>query len=390
VDLTREIIYRNFVLNDASIFTDLAAEQPISGCVVDSVDFSDADVVQFIEKRSQMDGMDAGDAWLGARRIRMSGTLYGTTRADLFDRLWSLRAAMSPVLAQREEPGDRGYRPLYFTVPTNDADYVADSGLIDLRVLALPRSFDASIMRDLEGGSDLDSLAIPWQATFICKDPSIMGATPIDATFTTSVLVTGATGQNTGDTITKATHGLTLNTRVTLIGVTGGTGLTANQTYYVVDPQTNTFQVSLTSSGAAVAITADYSAITYIKMSSTSGTFNNRGNYICPVNALWAVGPYKGSIYVTVGDATFHIYVPVSSNHRLIRFKGEDKLLTVEEVAADLTTTVVAETPQYGWITFDNSTTWPYVSGGSSAYGCSAFGMEIHTGSHMWFYERYA
>src|SRR5690349_13785718 len=111
----------------------------IEGCIIDSIDFSDVDVVQFLEKRSQQDGMDAGPVELGTRRIRLSGTLYALSRPALYDRLWQLRAALNPVLAQREEPLDKGYRPFYFTVPTENVTDYPDE-VIELQVKALPRA----------------------------------------------------------------------------------------------------------------------------------------------------------------------------------------------------------------------------------------------------------
>jgi len=183
VDTTRDIIYRLYVLNDEDIEAGItgggASGTGISGCVVDTFDLSDVDVVQWLEKRSQADGSDAGDAYLGPRRIRLAGTLYATTRLTLFDELFKLRAALNPVLAQREEPLDKGYRPLYFSVPTNRAtDY--PSGAIDLMVKALPRGVQHVTQRDNVGGVDVDPLAIPWQATFICKDPGIYAASPTE------------------------------------------------------------------------------------------------------------------------------------------------------------------------------------------------------------------
>ena len=159
MDTTRNIIYRSFVLNDESILDSVtgggAYLSGIAGCVVDSADISDVDVVQFMEKRSQSDGMDAGTVELGARRIRLAGTLYNVSRPLLYDDLWDLRAALNPILAQRDEPADKGYRPLYFATPTarTDAnDYPA--GYIPLQVKAMPRAFQASFNRDLHGGDD--------------------------------------------------------------------------------------------------------------------------------------------------------------------------------------------------------------------------------------------
>ena len=47
--------------------------------------------------RSQADGLDASDVYLAGRRLAIHGTVYGTTRANLFDRLQQLRAVMSPT-----------------------------------------------------------------------------------------------------------------------------------------------------------------------------------------------------------------------------------------------------------------------------------------------------
>lgn len=393
MDLTRDVIYRTFYLNDPGVHNDLTAGSPISGCVLDGFDLSDVDVMQFSEKRSQMDGMDAGDVWQGGRRIRISGTLYGSDRGDLFDRLWNLRRALNPVLAQREEPGDKGYRPLYFSVPTNDADYDADGGVIELMVKAMPRAFSASIMRDVVGGEDTDALALPWQATLVCRDPSIMSAVPVDTNLTTQTLVTGATAQNTGDTITSAGHGLVAGDRVRITAIgSGAGGLSTTTTYYVVSPATDTFKVSLTDGGAAVAITSDGTGISWVKSSTSSGTVNNRGNYIAPVNALWVVGTASGQISATVGDATFTVTVPSSTYDRILRFKGEDKVFTLEETAVgDPSTSISAEVPRSDLIVFTNETTWPYIDAGpGQSYSFTHHGCAVKSGSHWWFYERYA
>lgn len=200
MDLTQDISYRGFLLNDADIRSNIigggGAASGISGCVIDSADFSDLDVVQFLEKRSQGDGMDAGDVFLGARRIRMAGTLYNTSRAALYDDLADLRAALAPVLAQRDEPLDRGYRPMTFSWPTLRTDDYP-SGQIDLQLLALPRSFQQMFDRDQLGGDSTDALAIPWQATFICRDPGIKAAEAQDYDLTDSL---------TGNTVNRGTY----------------------------------------------------------------------------------------------------------------------------------------------------------------------------------------
>jgi hypothetical protein len=76
----------------------------------------------------------------------------------------------------------------------------------------------------------------------------------------TSLLSGIATVANTGDVFTSYAHGLANTNRVFVIDVLAGTlptGLAEGTVYYVVGATTDTFQVSATSGGAAVTISAD-------------------------------------------------------------------------------------------------------------------------------------
>lgn len=394
MDLTRDVVYRAFLLNDSTVTERLSAGSPITGCVLDSFDLSDVDVTQFIEKRSQRDGMDSGEVSLGARRVRMGGTLYGSDRPDLYDRLWALRAALSPTLAQREEPADHGYRPLYFSVPTNDPDY--GSQQIDLMVKAMPRAFSASIMRDLEGGGDSDALAIPWQATFICADPSIMSAASVGGDFTAQTLHSDWTALASTDVIssTEDLHGLVAGDIVWFTTLTGGAGLSVNTSYYVIASglTTQAFKVSTTPGGAAVNITTNYSSVAFVKSAIDSGAdLDNRGTYPSPVNALWYVGTGAGSINATIGDSTFTITIPSSTNGRIIRFNGDDGNITVQEVdPLDPEVVRSTETPAFSMVSFTTGT-WPSIPPGpGQSYSFTTHGAVQQAGSRWWFYERYA
>jgi hypothetical protein len=388
MDTTRDITYRGFLLNDEDIQDSIvgggAAGSGIAGSVVDSIDFSDVDVVQWTEKRSQADGSDAGDVMLGVRRIRMAGTLYAKTRATLFDDLWTLRAALNPVLAQREEPLDKGYRPLYFSVPTNRiADF--PSLAIPLFVKALPRAFQQLTQRDNLGGEDDDALAVPWQATLLCKDPGIYVQTPVDVAFDTfPPLVTGATISAATNLVTKATHGLAAGDRVTFSLLTGGTGLSTGVTYYVIASglTANDFKVSTTSGGSEVDVTVNYTTASYVKSVTFSGNWVNRGTYLGKFNALLVVGAGGGTISATVGDSVFTVTVPASTGNRIIRIK-DDKVITFEEASV--------ETPQMSSIVFTGDTTWPLIDPGSTPYSITFHGMAgLVAGGHMWFNEQMA
>jgi hypothetical protein len=94
-----------------------------------------------------------------------------------------------------------------------------------------------------------------------------------------STISLAATGQNTGDTITSNAHGLANDDRVFLTNPPAG--LSAGVLYFVISTATNTFQVSLTSAGAAVAITADGTGIGVRKLATPVGDANP-AELLCP------------------------------------------------------------------------------------------------------------
>src|SRR5690242_21145769 len=167
MDTTRDIIFRNFKLNDSSVAAQVDSAdgigKGIAGSVVDEFDPDDMDVVQFAEKRAETDGMDVGSPFLGGRRIRVSGTVYGKSRALAYDIALQLRAALSPTLSAREVPADKGYQPMYFSVPTADPNF---AGVRTMRALVMPKPVRSPINRDQHGGVDTDALAFPWSAVF--------------------------------------------------------------------------------------------------------------------------------------------------------------------------------------------------------------------------------
>lgn len=75
--------------------------------------------------------------------------------------------------------------------------------------------------------------------------------------------ISGSTATASTDKVTATAHGLSNGARVLFTTLTGGTGLSANTVYYVVNKATNDFQLSLQSGGPVVDITADYSAVAY-------------------------------------------------------------------------------------------------------------------------------
>ncbi len=81
----------------------------------------------------------------------------------------------------------------------------------------------------------------------------------------TGMLVTGTgisdavavTFQDTGDTVTLTAHGLSNGMIVSFATIVTTTGISVYTRYYVVGAATDTFQLSLTNGGAAIALTTD-------------------------------------------------------------------------------------------------------------------------------------
>lgn len=194
-DTLRDIVYRDFKFNDASIRDSIAAgvgssKGRITGSVVDSWDLTDVDIVQFMEKRALQDGMDVGDVYQGARRLKMAGTLYGATRAAFYDILDEFLAVTNAVLAQRVIPADKGFLPLQFAKPTDRTDDYPEAE-IELEILARPGARQYIIQRDQQGGVDGDGLAVPWQATFVMRDPVIYAREPFEVNLEAGGTVAG-------------------------------------------------------------------------------------------------------------------------------------------------------------------------------------------------------
>jgi hypothetical protein len=195
VDLTRPVEYRGVQLNSPVI----SPTSPIVGNQIETVDYSEVPGVGYVEKRAAADGYDASDITLGARNVVLIGTCYGANRADLFDRLQALRYAFSPTAAFADEPGDYGYIPLNFEVPTG---LLTDwpLGVIPQCIRVRPsRNLGFNIRRDGIGGKDVEGMSIPWQAPRQARDPRIYAQDEREYTTWVGAVSGSGTFVNRGD-----------------------------------------------------------------------------------------------------------------------------------------------------------------------------------------------
>jgi hypothetical protein len=226
MDISKSISYRGLELNGATLETG----RTLRGIAVEQVDYSAVDAVGYTEKRAGSDGVHASDVYLGGRTIQMSGHIYATSLAEMFDFLHVLRSVFSPTSAYQDSPGDRGFLPLHYQQSTLDLDsfpYVSVPGGADIPAGVVPlymnvrpqRTPTFAINRDRQDTSKNNHgtrpTAIPWSVTLLAKDPRVY----IDPS--KSVDVSGAAGASNvaGAAINRGDYETPLNIML-VIGAT--------------------------------------------------------------------------------------------------------------------------------------------------------------------------
>lgn len=72
------------------------------------------------------------------------------------------------------------------------------------------------------------------------------------------------TGSSSDDVIADTAHGLSNGDRIQFTAITGGTGISLNTTYFVINAATDTFQISASLGGSAVTF-ADFTGATWVE-----------------------------------------------------------------------------------------------------------------------------
>ena len=107
-------------------------------------------------------------------------------------------------------------------------------------------------------------------------------------TFSTGALANTdgpVTFQDSGDTVTRTAHGYTNGMQISFATIVTTTGITALQKYYVISATANTFQLSSTQGGTALALTTDGSGtILQFKQAIIKVTCNTGGATLTTVN----------------------------------------------------------------------------------------------------------
>jgi hypothetical protein len=103
---------------------------------------------------------------------------------------------------------------------------------------------------------------------------------------TTAVAVTF---QDAGDTVTRTAHGLANGTVVSFSTITSTTGIAIYTQYYVINATADTFQLSATSGGAAIALTTGGSGNMLYPAYITAITTNSSFQMSAPASATGSV-----------------------------------------------------------------------------------------------------
>jgi len=304
MDLTRPVEYRGLQLNSPTF----SNTTPISGIQLEQVDYSEVPGVGYTEKRAAADGYDASDVTLGARNVVLIGTCYGIDRAELFDRLQDLRLAFSPTSAFAALPGEYGYIPLDFEVPTKDTRWpetFTGSGLRFIKQCIRVRPMRGpgfNIRRDAIGGIVDEGMSIPWQAQLVARDPRVYAQDEREDT----TLGGGATGDHTGSFLNRGDYPAPVNIMLaTLAGASqlvfkltmGGSVMTLTVPADAAKDQILRYdgghKVVTLQSAATVALRMDLlkftSAITHplVKPGDNPYTWNRAGGAIAAGSKMW-------------------------------------------------------------------------------------------------------
>lgn len=273
MDLTLPVVYRGLNLNSAS---PAGPGDPISGIKIEQALWGGAPAVGYTEKRSLTDGFDASDVYLGRRSLRVRASVYGITRADLYDRKQQVMSCIHPTAAFLDDEPHHGYLPLTYFEPTLDTvnypevEALSPDGhtmlpqgyaLRPLQVYARPLAQpDLIVDADRTGGQKNRGLAIPLQWGWDIIDPRV----------------------------------------------------------YVQTEQ----EYVLAGAGPFVNV-----------------PITNRGDYPTPANVILGVAAASGeeTVTITVGTGTFIIKVPDSTNDQIVRYSARQKVLTVEEEGVEVT-----------------------------------------------------
>lgn len=140
IDLNKPVTYQTAAGADFNLNTIVGNQPvagggvPLSGYMVDAIGFGSASPIGYEDPKAVSDGIDTAEAYAGRRIITMSVSVYGSTRADLFQKVQNLVNLMR-FMPKRYESSD-GFRQLKGSMLTTDVNF--PDGYVDVYFYARP------------------------------------------------------------------------------------------------------------------------------------------------------------------------------------------------------------------------------------------------------------
>lgn len=194
MDLTRSVVFRGLDINSVSrggptLLTyssdsvtyggdlvtygaGMALGLPASGCMTETADISDIPTVEFAERVRVHDGYNVLEGYRGNWVVHLSGSLFGATRGDLFDRLQNLRRVMSPDTALRDSPSTKGFLPLTYREPHDLTALTVTT--LQCRPMGLQWKADEGTAAKVPGREDYTALALRWTVDLLVYQGPIL------------------------------------------------------------------------------------------------------------------------------------------------------------------------------------------------------------------------
>jgi hypothetical protein len=115
-----------------------------------------------------------------------------------------------------------------------------------------------------------------------------------------------------------------------------------------------------------------------------SGSVCNRGDYPVPLNVLiYAPSTSPAATFkLQIAGSNMVISTPAGALQRVVRYRGGDKVLTVQEGQN--------ENLRMDLLSFTGGTTHPLIQPGDNAYAYQSPDVDIDPETHMWFWESWA
>jgi len=185
---------------------------PVSGYMIEQVDFSSVPITAFTEDTPLVDGVDSYDPYLSARTINIALSVYGSSYGDFWDKITALNAALQAQPGAADTStyaalGADGQRKLSFTQPKASGTY---NLYMMVRPMALPRFLtDASSA----SGDSTRGYSVRCTITLMAEDPYKYFETAATVSRTGSGTLSVV---NTGTTVAWPTVTWNVNTSTTV------------------------------------------------------------------------------------------------------------------------------------------------------------------------------